>query len=91
MDSHPRPGRSRRIGLTRYGPLMFLPVLAAAGWFGSHPLTITLLYGATWATFAVGYDMFSGFSGRVNLGYAMFPGIAAYTSAALSVRLGVPV
>jgi branched-chain amino acid transport system permease protein len=91
MDSLPRPERSRRTGVARYGPLVFLPFLAAAGWFGSQPLTITLLYGATWATFAVGYDMFSGFSGRVNLGYAMFPGIAAYTSAALSVRLGVPV
>jgi len=84
----------RRAGaeqISRYGPLLLLPGLALVGWLGSQPLTITLIYGAIWATYAVGYDMFSGFSGRVNLGYAMFPAAAAYTSAALSARLGVPV
>ena len=82
-----RPGAEP---LSRYGPLLLLPGLAIVGWFGSQPLIITLIYGATWACYAVGYDMFSGFSGRVNLGYAMFPAAAAYTSAALSARLGVP-
>jgi branched-chain amino acid transport system permease protein len=33
--------------------------------------------------------MFSGFSGRVNLGYAMFPATAAYVTAVLSARLKV--
>jgi branched-chain amino acid transport system permease protein len=76
--------------LLPYSPLLLLPVVALLGWFGSQPLTITLIYGAAWATYAVGYDMFSGFSGRVNLGYAMFPATAAYASAVLSARFGVP-
>jgi branched-chain amino acid transport system permease protein len=72
-------------------PLLGLPLLGLLGWFGGQPLTITLFYGATWATYAVGYDMFSGFSGRVNLGYAMFPATAAYTTAVLSARFSLPV
>jgi branched-chain amino acid transport system permease protein len=83
----PKPGRLE--SLLPYATLLLLPALAVLGWFGSQPLTITLLYGAVWATYAVGYDMFSGFSGRVNLGYAMFPATAAYTSAVLSARLGL--
>lgn len=79
------PARSG-IRLERYWALPLLPVVALIGWYGGQPVTITLLYGATWATYTVGYDMFSGFSGRVNLGYAMFPATAAYTSAVLSVR-----
>ena len=72
--------------LRQYWPVLLVPVIGLIGWFGSQPVTITLLYGATWATYAVGYDMFSGFSGRVNLGYAMFPATAAYVTAALSAR-----
>jgi branched-chain amino acid transport system permease protein len=75
--------------LRPYAALLLLPVAAVLGWFGSQPLIITLIYGATWATYAVGYDMFSGFSGRVNLGYAMFPATAAYTSAVLGARFGL--
>jgi branched-chain amino acid transport system permease protein len=74
-------------GLQQYWPVLLVPVIGVVGWFGSQPVTITLLYGATWATYAVGYDMFSGFSGRVNLGYAMFPATAAYVTAVLSARL----
>src|SRR5512144_1516487 len=76
-------------GLRQYWPVLLVPVIGLIGWFGSQPVTITLLYGATWATYAVGYDMFSGFSWRVNLGYAMFPATAAYVTAVLSARLKV--
>ena len=76
-------------GLRRYWPVLLVPAIGLIGWFGSQPVTITLLYGATWATYAVGYDMFSGFSGRVNLGYAMFPATAAYVTAVLSARLKI--
>jgi branched-chain amino acid transport system permease protein len=75
--------------LQQYWPVLLVPIVGLIGWFGSQPVTITLLYGATWATYAVGYDMFSGFSGRVNLGYAMFPATAAYVTAVLSARLDV--
>jgi branched-chain amino acid transport system permease protein len=69
---------------------LLLPGIAVAGWFGGQPVTIMLIYGAAWATFAVGYDLFSGFSGRVNLGYAMFPATAAYATAVFSARIGLP-
>ncbi|MFB3817012.1 MAG: branched-chain amino acid ABC transporter permease [Candidatus Methylomirabilales bacterium] len=85
-----KPERGSRLaGVRPYAALLLLPGVALLGWLGSQPLTITLIYGATWATYAVGYDLFSGFSGRVNLGYAMFPATAAYTSAVLSARLGL--
>lgn len=84
--SPPRVNEARQ-----YLPLLALPVLGLLGWFGGQPLTITLIYGTTWAAYAVGYDMFSGFSGRVNLGYAMFPATAAYATAVLSARFNWPV
>ncbi|HTX52088.1 MAG TPA: branched-chain amino acid ABC transporter permease [Candidatus Baltobacteraceae bacterium] len=84
--SSPRVNEARQ-----YLPLLALPVLGLLGWFGGQPLTITLIYGTTWAAYAVGYDMFSGFSGRVNLGYAMFPATAAYATAVLSARFNWPV
>jgi ABC-type branched-subunit amino acid transport system permease subunit len=85
----PEGGLGGGNGLRRYWPVLLVPVVGLMGWFGSQPVTITLLYGATWATYAVGYDMFSGFSGRVNLGYAMFPATAAYVTAILSARLKI--
>jgi len=74
----------------RFWILALLPVIGVVGWYGGQPVTITLFFGAIWAIFAVGYDLFSGYSGRVNLGYAMFPGISAYVSATLSAKLGWP-
>ena len=73
----------------RYAVLALLPVVAAIGWWGSEPVTITLTYGAIWATYAVGYDLFSGYSGRVNLGYAMFPGAAGYVTGFLNSHYGL--
>lgn len=75
---------------SRYWILLILPALGLAGWYGGQIVTITLIFGAVWATFAIGYDLFSGYSGRVNLGYAMFPGTSAYVTAVLSAKLGVP-
>jgi len=77
-----------RTMLSRYWIVLTLPVIGLLGWFGGQPVTITLIFAAIWAMFAVGYDLFSGYSGRINLGYAMFPGVAAYMSAALSVKFG---
>jgi branched-chain amino acid transport system permease protein len=51
---------------------------------------MTLVFACIWAMYAVGYDLFSGYSGRVNLGYAMFPGTAGYTTGILSAKLGLP-
>ena len=81
----PSPARARR-----YAPLLLLPVVAVVGLVGSQPWTMTLVFACIWAMYAVGYDLFSGYSGRVNLGYAMFPGVAGYVTALLSTRLGFP-
>jgi branched-chain amino acid transport system permease protein len=56
----------------------------------SQPWTMTLVFACSWAMYAVGYDLFSGYSGRVNLGYAMFPGTAGYVTGILSAKLGLP-
>ncbi|HEY8487202.1 MAG TPA: branched-chain amino acid ABC transporter ATP-binding protein/permease [Limnochordales bacterium] len=79
-----RPASSRLRYLAAL--LVLIPALAGAG--GDPHLLTTLTYASVWAVYGVGYDMFSGYSGRVNLGYAMFPGLAAYVAAILNARLG---
>lgn len=74
----------------RYGIMLFgTAVLALLTLWGDPRLLTTLTYAAVWALYCLGYDLFSGYSGRVNLGYALFPGSAAYTTALLNVKLGV--
>ena len=46
--SPPRVNEARQ-----YLSLLALPVLGLLGWFGGQPLTITLIYGTTWAAYAV--------------------------------------
>ena len=75
----------------RFLILLLLPVVGVVGWYGGSVVTFTLIFGAIWAMLAISYDVFSGYSGRVNLGYAMFPGISGYVTATLSVKLGWPV
>ncbi len=41
------------------------------------------------AVFAASWDLLTGFSGQINLGHALFFGVAAYTSALLNLRLGL--
>jgi len=49
-------------------------------------VTLTALF----AIFAASWDLLAGYSGQVNFGQALFFGGAAYCSAILSVRLGIP-
>lgn len=49
-------------------------------------LTLTSIY----AIFAGSWDLLSGFVGQLNLGHAIFFGVAAYTSALLNLHLGLP-
>ena len=44
--------------------------------------SILAIFGASW-------DLLTGFAGQVNLGHALFFGVAAYTSGLLNVRLGL--
>ena len=48
-------------------------------------LTMTCLF----AIFAASWDLLAGYTGQVNFGHALFFGAGAYTSALLSLRLGV--
>lgn len=48
-------------------------------------LTLTCLY----AIFAASWDLLAGYSGQVNFGHALFFGAGGYTSAALSLKLGL--
>lgn len=83
-DPQAAPSSQRR----RYAVLALLPLVGIVPVFAGEPAAITLTYAAIWACYAIGYDLFSGFGGRVNLGYAMFPGVGAYTSAILNVHAG---
>jgi branched-chain amino acid transport system permease protein len=48
-------------------------------------LTMTCLF----AIFAASWDLLGGYTGQVNFGHALFFGAGAYTSALLSLRLGL--
>jgi branched-chain amino acid transport system permease protein len=42
------------------------------------------------ALFAASWDLLAGYAGQINFGHALFFGTGAYTSALVSLRLGVP-
>jgi branched-chain amino acid transport system permease protein len=48
-------------------------------------LTMTCIF----ATFAASWDLLAGYTGQVNFGHALFFGAGAYTSALMSLKLGV--
>lgn len=79
----------RRGGVNMYWTLGLLPVVLLIGAVGGQAWTITMVYAAIWAVYAISFDLFSGYSGRINMGYAMFPGIAAYTSGICAVKFGM--
>jgi len=49
-------------------------------------LTLTTVF----ALFAASWDVLSGFTGQLNLGHALFFGVAAYTAALLNTHLAMP-
>ncbi len=64
--------------------LLALP-LAYADAYVLRILTMTCIF----AIFAASWDLLAGYTGQVNFGHALFFGAGAYTSALLSLRLGV--
>src|SRR5687767_5771707 len=48
-------------------------------------LTMTCIF----AIFAASWDLLAGYTGQVNFGHALFFGAGAYTSALLSLKLGI--
>ncbi len=49
-----------------------------------------IILSSIFAIFAASWDLLSGFTGQMNFGHALFFGVAAYTSAILNLRLGLP-
>ncbi len=49
-----------------------------------------LAIAAIFSIFAASWDLLSGFVGQISFGHALFFGVAAYTSALLNLRLGLP-
>lgn len=59
--------------------------------FHRHPYTLRVLtLTFIFAIFAASWDLLSGFVGQLSLGHAIFFGVAAYTSALLNLRAGLP-
>jgi len=48
-------------------------------------LTMTCIF----AIFAASWDLLAGYTGQVNFGHALFFGVGAYTSALMSLKLGI--
>jgi branched-chain amino acid transport system permease protein len=60
--------------------------------FNNNPYLLRILtITAIFAIYAASWDLLAGFAGQVSLGHALFFGVAAYTSALLNLRLGLPV
>lgn len=67
------------------GGLALIPSLV-----GSEYVLLFLAGAFVYAAFAGAWAIQSGFTGYLNLGYAMFVGLGAYTAANLDIRLGAP-
>jgi len=65
---------------------ILLPFILSGDYF-RHLLVMTCIF----AVLALGLDITMGYMGQISLGHAAFFGIGAYTSALLSLRLGVSV
>jgi len=66
--------------------LLLLPAIMS----DSYTLRILIL-ASIYAIFAASWDLLSGFTGQMNLGHALFFGVAAYTSAIVNVNVGLPI
>jgi branched-chain amino acid transport system permease protein len=77
------PGRF--LALLFFLALIIIPVIIT----DSYILRI-LAFANIYAIFAVSWDLLSGYTGQINFGHALFFGVAAYTSALLNLKLGLP-
>jgi len=66
-----------------------LLVLLAAPWLGNAYMTGVLTVCLIYAIWAMGWDFFSGLTGRENFGYPLFIGVGAYASGYLDANHGV--
>lgn len=77
------PGRL--IALVFFVLLFFIPLATREPY-----ILRILIFANIFVIFAVSWDLLSGYTGQVNFGHALFFGVAAYTSALLNLRLGLP-
>ena len=75
---------SRTLVLLWVAGLLLLP-LAYGDPYVMRILTMTCIF----AIFAASWDLLAGYTGQVNFGHALFFGAGAYTSALLSLKLGL--
>ncbi|MBU1276106.1 MAG: branched-chain amino acid ABC transporter permease [Proteobacteria bacterium] len=70
---------------------MFVIALLAMPLFISQPYVLRILtLTAIFAIYATSWDVLAGFTGQVNLGHALFFGVAAYAGAKLNLSMGLP-
>jgi branched-chain amino acid transport system permease protein len=75
---------SRTLVLVWAAGLLLLPLVYSDAYV-LRILTMTCIF----AIFAASWDLLAGYTGQVNFGHALFFGAGAYTSALLSLKLGV--
>ena len=75
---------SRTLVLLWVAGLLLLPV-AYGDAYVMRILTMTCIF----AIFAASWDLLAGYTGQVNFGHALFFGAGAYTSALMSLKLGL--
>jgi branched-chain amino acid transport system permease protein len=75
---------SRTLVLVWMAGLLLLPVVYGDAYV-MRIITMTCIF----AIFAASWDLLAGYTGQVNFGHALFFGAGAYTSALLSLKLGV--
>ena len=78
--------RERLVSIALLFIAIALPFILRGDYF-RHLLVMTCIF----AVLALGLDIVMGYMGEISLGHAAFFGVGAYTSALLSLRLGVPV
>ena len=69
--------------------LWALGLLALPSFYGDPYVLRILTMTCIFAIFAASWDLLAGYTGQVNFGHALFFGAGAYTSALLSLRLGI--
>src|SRR5260370_38771309 len=81
------PGFFRRLGLclVAYAAVAWVPLVTSE--YHTHILVISLYY----VILAVGWNLLAGYTGQFSLAHHTFAGFAAYTSALLVQRAGIPI
>lgn len=70
---------------------LFVFIVLTVPLFTSQPYVLRILtLAALFAIYAASWDVLAGYTGQVNLGHALFFGVAAYTGAKLNLSLGLP-